>query len=117
MLRVVGALVAHDVAGPADPTRRGELLQTGLVVPAAGTGHGLGDALAQTAQHEITGGREIAVEVDGGNNRFERVGENRLLRAPARAVTVESYGTGRITARERSKDESASSSEAKLGGG
>src|SRR5205085_4408500 len=68
------------------PTRRGELLQAGLVIPAAGTGHGLGDALAQTAQHEITGGREIAIEVDGGNDRFERVGEDRLLRAPACAV-------------------------------
>ena len=38
-------------------------------------------------------------------------------RVPARADTVESYGTGRITARERSNEENSSSSDPKFTGG
>ena len=40
----------------------------------------------QAAQHEVAGGRETAVEVHGGDDRLERVGEDRLLGPPARRV-------------------------------
>ncbi len=39
---------------------------------------------SEAAQHEVAGGGETAVEVDGRDERFERVGEDRLLRATAR---------------------------------
>ena len=86
VLGVVGTLVADDVAGPPDRPGGRELLEPGLVVAAARPGDGLGDALAQAPQHEVARDRETTVEVHRGDDRFEGVGEDRLLGAPARRV-------------------------------
>ncbi len=86
VLRVVGALVAHDVARPPDCLSRGELLETRLVVTATWTGYGFGDPIAQAPQDEVACGRKITIEIDRGNDGFERVGEDRLLGAPTGCV-------------------------------
>src|SRR3954468_12960099 len=85
-LRVVGPLVANLVARQTVEPLRRELLQPRLVVVAAGTGGRLRNALGEEAQHDVPRGFHPAVEVDGRDDRLHRVGEDRRLLAPARAV-------------------------------
>src|ERR1700722_1038422 len=86
VLGVIRALVADHITGTPDRLRCGQLLETRLVVAAAGARDGFGDPLAQTAKHEIARGREIGIEVHRGDDRLERVGEDRLLGPPTRGV-------------------------------
>src|SRR5947207_1304288 len=86
LLRVIRPFVPHEVAGPAERSRRGRFLQPGLVVAAAGPGRGVGNASLQAPEHEIAGRREARIEIDGRDDGLEGVSEDRLLRSPPRRV-------------------------------
>src|SRR3954449_8737941 len=86
---VIGSFVSHHVTRTPERARRSDLLEASLVVAAAGTGRGFGDAVLQAAQHDIARDREAEVEVDRRDHGFERVGEDRLLRpAAGRVLTL-----------------------------
>ena len=86
MLRVVGSFVAYDIPRPPDRLRGGELLQAGLEIASARSGHRFGDPLAQAPQHQAPGRVETGVEVHGRDDGLECVGEDRLLLAATRRV-------------------------------
>src|SRR5207237_8241407 len=55
VLGVIGTLVDHVVARQLVEDARGQLLETGLVVLAAGAGGGFGDAVPEQPHHELDG--------------------------------------------------------------
>src|SRR5450755_3159481 len=88
-LRMVGPLVTDEIAGPTKSSLCRELLQARLVVAPTRPGRGLADAIVEQIEDEAARGVETTVEVDGGDQCFERVGEDRLLRATtARVFTL-----------------------------
>src|SRR4051812_37223143 len=78
-LGMVGAVVDDLVLGKCLEGAGRELLQPRLVVLAAGTGGGIGDPIAQQAQHEIRGRLPPPVEIDGADHRLRGVGQDRRL--------------------------------------
>src|SRR4051794_38782537 len=83
-LVVIRSLVAHDVARQlVDPARR-ELLESRLVVAAAGADRLLPDPPVERREHDPGGLLEAAVEEDRGDDGFHRVGEDRRLRTTSR---------------------------------
>src|SRR4051812_27666641 len=85
-LGMVGSLVPDLIPRQLLEALRGELLEAGLVVVPARTAGRIDDSLAEQSEYDVAGGVGTAVEVDRGDHRFHRVGEDRSLGAPARGV-------------------------------
>jgi len=83
---MVGTLVSYDVTGSSDCLRGRKFLESCFVVASARSGDSLGDAVPEASKDEVAGGREVRVEVDRGDDRFERVGEDRLFRTTSGGV-------------------------------